>query len=40
MVDHIFIYFVSDNDPFCNETANAASDLLDDLDNIFNDDLF
>ncbi|KAI8426028.1 hypothetical protein MSG28_005001 [Choristoneura fumiferana] len=29
-----------DKDPFCNETANDTSDLLDDLDNIFNDDLF
>lgn len=35
---YVIFYFVSDNHPFCNETANDASDLLHDLDNIFNDD--
>ncbi|XP_047992043.1 uncharacterized protein LOC125230846 [Leguminivora glycinivorella] len=30
----------ADKDPFCNETSNDTSDLLDDLDNIFTDDLF
>ncbi|XP_063365258.1 uncharacterized protein LOC134653825 [Cydia amplana] len=29
-----------DKDPLCNETSNDTSDLLDDLDNIFTDDLF